>query len=264
MIEVFVAGAGLLGPGLAGWKASVPVLTGNRPLLPEPPTLPPPALLAPNERRRTGIVVRLALAVAAEAADMAGVPPAAMTSVFASADGDGALIHAILEQLARPEPQVSPTQFHNSVHNAAAGYWSIGTGANRAASCLGCGDATAAAALLRAGAEVAAEGGPVLLCLHDAPMPAPLSRVRPNRFIFGAALVLASRPGPWTLGRLRLDWRCDPIDVPSIPKLPALRMLHAENPAAGLLPVLEALAGGTACVLALPLLDGQVVVEVTP
>ena len=86
-------------------------------------------LLAPNERRRAGTVMRLALAVAGEAAGMAGLPAAAMRNVFASANGDGAVIHALLEELARPDPQLSPTQFHNSVHNAPAGYWSIGNAA---------------------------------------------------------------------------------------------------------------------------------------
>lgn len=264
MIEVFIVGVGLRGPGLAAWEPSVAVLTGRQAPSSEPPPLPPPAILAPNERRRAGTVVRLALAVAQEAAAMAGLPAAEMTSVFASANGDGALVHAILETLADPEPQVSPTQFHNSVHNAPAGYWSIATGATRAATCLGCHDATAAAALLRAAAETQQEDRPVLLCLYDAPMPEPLARARPTRFIFGAALVLAPRPQRGALARLRLDWHDRPTLTASVPRLPALRALHAENAAAGLLPVLEALAAGTACVLALPLLDGQVVVDVEP
>ena len=53
----------------------------------------------------------------------------------------------------RDQP-VSPTQFHNSVHNTAAGYWSIATGSQQPTTCLACHDATAAAALLKAMAEV--------------------------------------------------------------------------------------------------------------
>ncbi len=60
---------------------------------------------------------------------------------------------------------MSPTQFHNSVHNAAAGYWSIAHGSRQPATCLGAHDWTWAAALLKAVAEVAATGAPVLLVL---------------------------------------------------------------------------------------------------
>ncbi|MGH8255204.1 MAG: beta-ketoacyl synthase chain length factor, partial [Steroidobacteraceae bacterium] len=112
MIEVFVIGVGLHGPGLAGWEASRGVLAGHEPFAGEPPPLPSPAILAPNERRRASTVVRLALAVADEAAGMAGLPPGGMNGVFASANGDGALVHTILETLAEPAGQVSPTQFH--------------------------------------------------------------------------------------------------------------------------------------------------------
>lgn len=257
-------GVGVHGPGLAGWEASRGVLAGREPFTGEPPPLPPPAILAPNERRRARPVVRLALAVACEAVRMAGRPPGGMNGVFASANGDGSLVHAILETLADPAGQVSPTEFHNSVHNAPAGYWSIGAAAPGAVSSLGCHDSSAAAALLRAAAEAEVGGLPVLLCLYDMPLPEPLASVRPTRFTFGAALVLVPSPEAGALARLRLDW-CDvPRQAPTPPRLPALSALHLANPAAGLLPVLEALAAGTTSALALPLLDGQVMVDVEP
>jgi hypothetical protein len=81
MIEVYVSGVGLLGPGMANWPAALPVLTGQQELLWELPPLPPPSLLAANERRRTGTVVRVALAVAVEASAMAGTPPGTIRSV---------------------------------------------------------------------------------------------------------------------------------------------------------------------------------------
>jgi Beta-ketoacyl synthase, N-terminal domain len=264
MIETFVIGVGVRGPGLDGWAASRPVLTGRVALLAEPPRLPPLALLAPNERRRAGPVVRLALAVAQEATEMAGLAAGAMHSIFASANGDGALVHAILETLAGADRQVSPTQFHNSVHNAPAGYWSIATGATRAASCLGCHDATAAAALLCAGAEAQVEDRAVLLCAYDVPFPDPLARLRPTGCSFGAAFVLTPRQHPAALARLRLAWRETAAQTASTTRLPALRGLHSGNPAAGLLPLLEALAGGASAALALPLLDGQIAVDVQP
>ena len=62
------------------------------------------------------------------AAEASGLPYTTLRPVFASGNGDGITVGAILEMLTKPDGFVSPTQFHNSVHNAAAGYWSIGTG----------------------------------------------------------------------------------------------------------------------------------------
>ncbi len=43
---------------------------------------------------------------------------------------------------------------------------------------------------MKAVAECAAEREPVLLCLYDVPMPAPLDAKRPTEALFGAAFVL--------------------------------------------------------------------------
>lgn len=234
-----IGGIGLWGPGLPGFSASHPVLTGARPWLDEA-LPPPPALLAATERRRAGLVVRLALAAAAEAVAMAGLPAAQLRSVFASSDGDGAVIHGILAALATPETDVSPTQFHNSVHNAAAGYWAIGAGSAQPACCLGGHDASFAAGLLKAMAEVQAERVPVLLCAYDAPLPEPLGAKRHTAWELGAALVLLpddGADGPW----LEAAYHATPQpDTP--PRLPALRDLARRNPAGRALRLLESLA----------------------
>jgi hypothetical protein len=263
MIEVFVAGIGLRGPGMPSWPAGIALLTGQVEPSWEPPSLPPPALLAPNERRRAGTVVRLALAVAQEASDMAGLPPGATRSVFASGNGDGAVVHAILETLAGADPQVSPTQFHNSVHNAAAGYWSIGARSKAAANSLGCHDATAAAALLKAAAEVAVEHQPVLLCIYDVPLPEPLARVRPTEHVFGVGLLLMPDPPATPLARLRLDWQPETTATPWVTAgSSVVRALYASNPTARILPLLETIARRETAVISLQLLDGQVVVNI--
>ena len=63
------------------------VLCGLRDYQPAPTVLPVPTLLPAAERRRTGRVVRLALAVAQEATTRAGVEPAELASVFSSSGG---------------------------------------------------------------------------------------------------------------------------------------------------------------------------------
>ena len=50
---------------------------------------------------------------------------------------------------------ISPTRFHNSVHNAAAGYWTIGAGCMQATTALSAYDATFAEGLLEALAQLA-------------------------------------------------------------------------------------------------------------
>ena len=50
-------------------------------------------------------------------------------AVFSSSSGDGQNCHESVRSARVSDRRVSPTRFHNSVHNAAAGYWSIATGA---------------------------------------------------------------------------------------------------------------------------------------
>ena len=252
MSGVAIVGVGLLGPGLPGWQASRAVLAGDAPWQPGEVALTAPPLLPATERRRAGPVTRLALGVAAEAAAASGLPPEALRPVFGSGNGDSLTVGAILDALAQPDGLVSPTQFHNSVHNAAAGYWSIATGSNSPATCLGCHDWTFGACLMTAVAQCAAERTPVLLCVYDVPMPPPLDAKRPVGCVFGAALVLAADgEGP----RIALRWSADAGG--SEPLSADLRPIAASNPAARSLRLLEALARGTSDAFDVALLDGR-------
>jgi len=263
-MRVHLRGVAVWGPGLPGWTASRPILAGAAPYAPDRTPPPAPAILSPTERRRTGIAVRLALAVAQQATGMAGLPPDTLRSVFGSANGDGAVVHAILETLAGSERAVSPTQFHNSVHNAAAGYWTIATGSAAPASCLGCHDATFGAALLTAAAEVACEAAPVLLVVYDAPLPAPLAGKRWTEDEFAAAFVLSPEPAG-AFAALEVAFAAAPA-TPEIeePRQQALRALSRRNPAARALRLLEAIARAAPDAMCAGLLDGRVDVTVTP
>jgi hypothetical protein len=254
-----IRSAAILGPGLPGWGASRAILAGAEPWEAGAVTLPPPAILSATERRRTGPVVRLALAVATEAVRASGLEAADLRTVFGSGNGDALTVGAILEAVTTPGGFVSPTQFHNSVHNAAAGYWSIGVGSARPATCVACDDWTFAASLMKAVAECAIEQEPVLLCVYDALMPPPLDAARSITSVFGVALVLApDGAGP----RLGVQW--DPMTPQQAqPSSPALRLLAASNPAARSLRLLEALAQGGAHAFDLAYMDGRLRVTVT-
>ncbi len=265
MKPVFVRGVGLWGPGLPGWSDSLAVLRGEWPRADVATVPPAPSILSATERRRTGLAVRLALAAATDASAGAGIAPGRCRSIFATSNGDGAIVHAILEALTSPAPQVSPTQFHNSVHNAAAGYWSIGTGSQASASCLGCHDATFGAALLAAAAEVAVEAAPVLLCVYDAPLPFPLDWVRPTNSAFACALVLAPEPGDSGSVRLRVRYHAAPATPErAAPRAPGLQALALGNAAARGLRLLESIAATEPDRIEAEMLEGRLEIDVEP
>ena len=264
-----IVGVSVWGPGLEGWDASRPILAGAKPY--DPCHLPPPApaILASTERRRTGPVVRLALTVAHEAAQDAasssGLPPGSLRCVFGSSNGDGVVVGSILEALAGVEGTervVSPTAFGNSVHNAAAGYWSIATAGRQPATCLGAHDWTWAAALLKAMAEVAADGEATLLCCYDHPLPTPLAALRPTAFAFGAGLVLAPLGVGRPMATIRVGYdAAPPAPGAWTPRNPALHALAAGNAVAQSLRLLETLALRESDRHAVPYLDGRLDIE---
>lgn len=264
-MEAFIRSTAIWGPGLEGWEASRPILAGEQPYEPRLSPAPAPALLSPNERRRAGQVTRLALAVAQEAAARAQIQPNAMRSVFGSSNGDAIVVHDILEALASADRPVSPTQFHNSVHNAAAGYWTIATESNQPATCLGCHDDTMAASLLKAVAEVKVEQAPVLLCLYDVPVPAPLVAKRPTVGSFGAGFVLVPENDGKADARIAVRYVPEPGEAGAEEaRHEALRPLSRSNPAAQSLRILEAVARREGDCFSLPYLDGRLDITVTP
>jgi hypothetical protein len=263
MIEGFIHGVSVCGPGLDGWELSRPIFAGLEEYAHRDALLPIPNILPANERRRVGTAIRLALIVAQQAHEMANLAPGSIGSVFATSNGDGAVLHAMLQTLAANEP-VSPTQFHNSVHNAAAGYWSIATGSREPASCVAGHDATPAAALLKVMATIQTLQQPQLLCIYEAPMPSPLDAKRPTLSAFGVGLVLSRQMREITLARLSVAYQPGVRSEHNKLGLTALQALVSGNPAAQLLPLLEALARKASVTFSLPLLESSLQVRVQP
>ncbi len=263
-IHAYVEGVGLCGPGLTGWEASRAILAGVRPYVSMPAVVPPSSLLPANEQRRMVKTVKLAMAVGSEAVFHAGRDASVTPTVFTSSGGDGDTVHEILEALTTPEREVSPTRFHNSVHNAPAGYWSIATRSREPTTAL-CGyDASFAAGLLDAAAQAVAEDRPVALIAYDLPYPEPLHTVRPIVSLFGTALVLSPRRADHSLARLSIALQRGggkPVSMPD----PALEKLRSGNPAARSLPLLAALARHAAETVTVEYRGTQnLVVEVAP
>lgn len=245
----------LLGPGLASWDQARSVLTGAAPYAPAPTVIPPPALLPANERRRSGQSVRIALAVG-------GQPAAPIATVFASSTADGDNCHAICEQLAGEDRLISPTRFHNSVHNAPAGYWSIATHDMSPSTSLCAYDGSFAAGLLEACALVRSSGAPVLLVAYDATYPEPLRAKRPVPDAFGVALTLAPAAGAAGLTCIELRATEQP---PAPMNDAALEALRLAIPTARSLPLLALVARAAPGAAVLEYLEGcNLAVEVAP
>ena len=235
----WLEGVGVLGPGLADWPAAARVLRGEERWQRAATLLPLPQRLPAAERRRTGTVVKLALAVGLEAVANARADGAKLPAVFSSSGGEGANCHEICEVLASGERLLSPTRFHNSVHNAAAGYWGIAMGATAACNALCAYDASFAAGLLEALTQVSIERAAVLLVAYDAGYPEPLNSTRPIPDPFGVALVLAPEAGERSLARLEVRLSEAPADVLEDG---ALESLRTSIPAARSLSLLASVA----------------------
>jgi len=242
-MRVFVEGIGIAGPGLDGWTAARPVLAGVVPFEPAPFVPRPVALLPPAERRRAGTVIRLAIGVSNEALDCAQRDPASMAMVFASSGGDGETVHEILCVLATDAREMSPTRFHNSVHNAPAGYWAVATGSCEPSTSLCAYDASFCAGLLEAAAQATVDERPVTLVVYDLPYPNPLHHVRPIEGMFAAALVLSPQPTTRTFAALGITAGRSGQGTTTMMDA-GLERMRIGNPAARGLPLLAALALG--------------------
>ena len=134
--SLFIDGIAFWAPTLPGWDAARAAFRGEREPLATPAKRPAPEILAPAERRRAPDTVALALEVAAAAVRESGLDAATLPSIFTSAHGDLAINDYMCTTLASAPTLISPTKFHNSVHNAAAGYWTIATGCHEASTAL--------------------------------------------------------------------------------------------------------------------------------
>jgi hypothetical protein len=235
-----VESAGLLAPGLTGWLASRAILAGEQSYLAAPMPAPSAALLPPNERRRVTGLVKLALHVAQEAIAQTDCDPQTVRSVFASSGGDSEVLDKICVALTLPDRPVSPTHFHQSVHNTTAGYWSIATRCPQPSISLSAYDSSFMAGLREAAALAWAETAPVLLIAYDVPQPFPLSERRVIVAPFGVALLLNPHPTALRLATLHLTPTASATATTSAE--PELERLRIGNPAARCLPLLQAIA----------------------
>lgn len=251
--QLFVHGLAFWSPLWPDWPSAAAALRGESGPPPAAPQRPRPTLIGANERRRAPDSVLMALQVAQEACAAANIDPASLPSVFTSSYGDLAIVDALCRTLAQEPQLLSPLRFHHSVHNAASGYWAIGSGCPLASTAVAAGAHSFAAGWLEAASQCAADQSEVLLVACDTEAVGALQAVNSSRGQLAAGLVL----GPVTrgTGSRAIHWSLQPGAWPA----PALRSDAARqlqhNASADALPLFEALARRQPASLMLPLSD---------
>ena len=241
MKPVFIESVGIAAPGLAGWTQARAVLRGDEPYVVQELETYQPNLLPANERRRATPAVRLAFRVSEEAVAASTISAQDLAGVFATAEADTSILHRICTALAEETRAVSPTDFHNSVHNAAAGYWSIAANAKLPSVTLAASDSTFIAGFLEACGLVHGDGYKVLLVVYDLRPPDLLLDARQITCSAGVALVLTAERSERSLARIEIA-PCDNDETCMADvELEALRL---GNPACRTLPLLRLLAVG--------------------
>jgi len=264
MAPSYVAGLGVWSPLLPSWQACRDRLLGE-PVPLGDGKLPPADWLPAIERRRATLSTRVVLSVTKEALTYAGWKPDELPTVFASSSGSPDITNELCSALAAGDTQISPTRFHNSVHNAAAGYYSIAVACHAASTTLGAHDSSAATGLLEASVLLATEATPALFVAFDVPYTGPLAVIRPIADPFGVAMALAPQPAPGHIAQITIERSARDERPLSVCHDADLEYVRANNPSARLLPLLEAFARREPAQVVLGMTGGgQLVIDVAP
>jgi hypothetical protein len=234
MTDLDIAGLGLWSENFANWKEfSEGLETGcwksNSGLQPR--------LISPTERRRAPQMVKIAVEVMSQACEIASVDPSQVATVFSSAMGDMEITDYLCNILGKTPGAVSPTRFHNSVHNAPSGYWSMATGSHGPASAISAYSYTASMAFVEAAIQVSEENMPVLLVTQELAAPDALKEICPSEQPFSAAFLLVPTGycSP-VFASVRFAVSRETVEWPSLPN--DLHQGLGGNFAANLLPLL--------------------------
>jgi hypothetical protein len=188
---------GLTAPGLVDFETfKKMMLTNQSPESSEAIEKYSPTFLAANERRRTTATIKLALKTAEEAlvSFQQAYPEAetALPVLFVCKDGDTLISARMCQAVSEEDPMISPIQFHNSVHNAPAGYWMIGQKNQAPASAISVGEYAIANGLLEAVLQSQDYGTPVLMVIYDLPLDElmPVEAAQNSQTPFAFAMIL--------------------------------------------------------------------------
>ncbi len=243
-IKCNIVGVGALGPGFSNWLELKQVFSGERKVDGAETVSPKPSVIPANERRRAPLPVKMAVEVSSQALEQSGFESSEVACVFGSGISDTDITDYMCRVLTTDLKQLSPTKFHNSVHNAAAGYWTISTGCMKSANSVAAFNETAAACLVEAMIHCDQENEPVLMTLFDIKAHSAFRDVFDCEDGFAAAVLIC--PEGYAVpekvqANLCLYEVSSELKETSPLKTLALKPLYSTNPSAKVLPLLEAL-----------------------
>lgn len=249
MTDVDLVGLGVWSEAFSDWGGFCSVMQGDQI---EASAAPAPQLIPAKERRRAPASVKMAVEVMDQACRMAALDPSSVATVFASAIGDMQITDYMCRTLATEPRAISPTRFHNSVHNAATGYWSIATGSHSPANAVSGYSNSVWVALLEGAIQAVEEQIPVLVAAQEVAAPAPFSSIYGVCQPFAVALLLAPAGfSASSLASMQLAVSSGEVESPALPRLAGDGL--AGNYAARSLPLLEIIAKDRDAELQFPL-----------
>ncbi|WP_024850529.1 beta-ketoacyl synthase chain length factor [Hydrogenovibrio kuenenii] len=232
----YIESIGLQAPGLEDWDASQPVLQGKQPYQSEPLSKYSPGFLPANERRRTTDTIKLALRTAENTVkNYSQEEVSKLPTLFACVDGDTQVSAKMTTAILQEEPMISPIHFHNSVHNAPAGYWMIGQNNMHAASSISAGKYQLSNTLIEAMTLLDDTTPKVMVVLYDLPIDPVVETYQPEIALFGCGLVLTQQETSRSMAKIELTL----VQQPSKRENDAW---FGQNFAADFMPLLKALA----------------------
>jgi hypothetical protein len=253
MSDIDITGVGVWSECFSNWDEFCSVLAGTA--SPQEKTLQP-ELIPAKERRRAPFFVKMAVEVMDQACRMGGLEPSRVATVFASVYGDMQITDYMCRTLAAAPRTISPTRFHNSVHNASTGYWAIATESQSPANAVSAYLHSATMAFLEGAIQALEEHIPVLVCVQELAAPTVYKPFYDSEQPFSTALLLTpSDYGVSSLASARFGIRNERSDYPELPLIPGVDW--SDNPAARLLPLLAALATQDETELQFPISSNQ-------
>lgn len=230
--NVYVHGRALWAPGfadLAAFRAGV---------ADDAVTKPPASLVGGRMKRGTSPMCRAAIEVVTQAAADAGFDPATCATVFGSYHGEIEIAFHQLEMMRDGEGIISPARFKNSVHNTAAGLFTIGATNRGFTTAIAGGPHTFALSLLEAWALIASgEHDQAVVATTEEPLPSFLDELSDHRLL-GIAIALSADPDG-ALAKVAVPMPCtEPAPHP------AVREAFADHVAAPGLALIDAVDEG--------------------
>ncbi len=249
-MKAYIDAIGLQANGLEGWFASQPILKKEKAYQNKPLTKYSPLFLPANERRRVTNTIKLALRTAEET-QFNALSNQKIPTLFACVDGDTEISVKMIDAVLMDDPLISPIHFHNSVHNAPAGYWMMGQKNTQAASSISAGKYQIATLFIEGMSQLLEPASKILLVAYDLPIDPKIENINVTCQPFAFGLILSQQQSQQSIASIETRITSKTIQTNITPSW------FGENRAATFLPLLMRLAQNKKGQMAFPLSKTQ-------